>query len=121
MSSTLRKVVYWAPRLLGIAFILFVASLSRSVFNEYLDAWQTFLTLLMRLVPSLIFAVVLLLAWKWEWVGALLFSTFAAYYAFENLKHPHWILAISAPLFLVGFLFLLSWFSRGSAAKMQQH
>ena len=120
MHPTLRKILYWAPRLLCIGFILFVASFARTVFDEYLDAWQTVVALLRHLVPSFIFAAVLLLSWKWEWVGALLFSTFAAYYAFENLRHPHWVLAISAPLFVVGLLFLLSWLSR-SSVKNAQH
>ncbi len=119
MSPALRKILYWAPRVICIAFILFVASFSLHVFDEYLDTWSTVTALLRHLVPSFIFAIVLLFAWLWEWVGALLFLTFAGYYAAENLRHPHWILTVSGPLFIVGLLFLANWLMRESAENVQ--
>ncbi len=108
-SSTSKKVLFWAPRLLCIAFILFLASFALDVFHEYQDFWPTLIALLMHLMPALVAAVVLIFAWWWEWVGALLFCAFAAYYAAVNLRHPSWVLTISAPLFVVGLLFLASW------------
>ncbi len=119
MSPALRKILYWAPRVICIVFILFVASFAFSVFNEDLDTWDTLTALLKHLVPSFIFAVVLLFGWIWEWVGALVFLTFASYYAAENLRHPRWILTISGPLFVVGFLFLGNWLMRDSVEKVQ--
>jgi hypothetical protein len=117
VSPALRKILYWAPRVLCIAFILFVASFSLHVFDEYLDTWNTVTALLRHLVPAFIFAMALLFAWMWEWVGALLFLTFACYYAAENLRHPRWILSISAPLFVVGLLFLVNWMMRERVEK----
>jgi ABC-type microcin C transport system permease subunit YejB len=118
VNPSFRKVLYWAPRLLCIAFILFLASFSLHVFDEYLDLWPTAVAVLTHLVPSFIFAVVLMFAWRWEWVGALLFSTFAIYYGVTNLRHLSWVLTISAPLLVVGLLFLMSWLTHEPAGKI---
>ena len=68
----------------------------------------------MHLVPSFIVIVALVIAWRWKWVGAVLFCVLALSYvvmAWGQFPFVNY-LAISGPLFLVGLLFLLSWKSR---------
>lgn len=56
----------------------------------------------------------LAIAWRWEWVGAILFAGVGVGYIvmawgrFEALTY----LLIAGPLFLVGALFLASWLLR---------
>jgi hypothetical protein len=123
VAFSFRRVLYWAPRLLGIAFVIFLGYLSssgRDIFNDFNGFAQTAAALLMHLVPSFIFAGVLLFAWKWEWVGATLFSAFAVYYAASNLRHPRWALTISGPLITVGLLFLASWLAHPKVEQVDK-
>ncbi len=117
MNAPLRKALFWTPRLLGIAFIVFLSLFALDVFGEFHGFWQVTAALLIHLVPSFIVAAVLIISWKWEWVGALLFSAAAAYYAAMNLRHPNWVLTISGPLFVVGMLFLASWLGRRTGER----
>ena len=109
MGYLFRKALYWAPRLLGIAFIVFLGWFALDAFHELDSVADTTAALLSHLVPCFVITAVLLFAWKWEWVGGVLFSGFAVYYAAENFRHPRWVVTISAPLLLVGLLFLASW------------
>ena len=123
MALSLRKVLYWAPRLLCIAFIVFLSSFALDVFHEFdgVDGFgQATGALLIHLVPSFIFTAVLLFAWWWEWVGAVLFSGFAVYYAASNFRHPSWVLTISVPLVVVGLLFLASWLAHPSVEQVEE-
>ena len=117
MSSTTSKVLFWAPRLLCIAFIVFLSLFALDAFSEFHGFWLVTAALLIHLIPSFIVAIVLALAWKWEWVGGVCFCAAATYYAMTNLRHPNWILSISGPLFMVAALFLVTWLSRVRSTK----
>jgi len=120
VAFSLRNVLYWAPRLLCVAFIIFLSSFAIDVVHEFNGFGQSTAALLFHLVPSFIFTAVLLFAWKWEWVGAVLFSGFAVYFAASNLRHPRWVLTISAPLLVVGLLFLASWLAHPQAKRVKK-
>jgi len=109
VAFSLRKVLYWAPRLVCLAFIVFLSSFALDVFNEFDSIGEATIALFLHLVPSFIIAAALLFAWMWDWVGAVLFSGFAVYYAATSFRHPRWVLTISGPLFVVGLLFLSNW------------
>jgi len=55
--------------------------------------------------------IVLAIAWRWEWVGAVLFCGLAVFYVVWTWgRFPFGAyLAISRPLLLLGVLFLLNW------------
>jgi hypothetical protein len=73
MTTTTGKVLFWAPRLLCIAYIAFLSLFALDVVSEFHGFRQTTAALLIHLVPSFIVALILALAWKWEWIGAVLF------------------------------------------------
>lgn len=112
MSGYSRRILFWAPRALGIAFALFLSIFALDVFDEGYGFWNTLLALAMHLIPTAIVVVVLLLSWRWEWIGAVLFAAAGALYMANSLRHPDWILLISGPLFLIAVLFLVSWLKR---------
>lgn len=65
----------------------------------------------MHLIPSFIVVIALVVAWRWEWVGAVLFFGLAVFYvvmAWGRFPFGTY-LAISGPLGLIGVLFLLNW------------
>jgi hypothetical protein len=56
------------------------------------------------------------LAWRREWVGALLFGGLALYYGITAWGHASWVLLIAGPMLLVAILYGVAWASRRSLA-----
>lgn len=114
MSTGLKRFLYWSPRILCIAYALFLSLFALDVFGQGYTFGETLLALLIHLVPVYIVVIVLILAWRWDWVGAVVFTALAAAYIAVGWGEFHWsaYLAISGPLVLVGGLFLLSWVKR---------
>jgi len=114
MNTSIKRVLFWAPRILCILFALFLSLFALDIFDMGLGFWETILALLIHLVPVYIVVFVLFLAWKWEWVGAVLFTALAVFYVVWTWGKFDWstYLAISGPLFFIGVLFLLNWIYR---------
>ena len=110
----MKELIFWLPRVLTILFALFLSLFALDVFGEGLGFWQTALALFIHLIPTWIILIVLAVSWRWEWVGTILYVALGVLYAYFAVgrSHPEWTLVISAPLFLVGGLFLLNWLCR---------
>lgn len=111
MSLSLWRTLYWTPRVLTIAFILFLGVFALDVFGEGYSLGQTILALLIHLIPNFALLAILLVAWKWEWVGALLFAGLAIFYLVTTWGRFHWsaYVVISGSLALLASLFLVNW------------
>ncbi len=111
MNTSTKRLFFWAPRILGILFALFSSLFALDVLGEGYGFWETILALLIHLVPTYIVVIALIVAWRWEWVGAILFSALAVFYVAWTWGRFPWVayLAISGPLALVGVLFLVDW------------
>ena len=111
MNATTGRFLYWTPRILGILFAAFLGLFALDVFNEGYGPGETVVALVMHLVPTFVVLAALGVAWRWEWVGAVLFFGLAVFYVamawgqFPLVSY----LAISGPLFLTGLLFLVNW------------
>lgn len=107
------KIIYWLPRILSIGFALFLSLFSLDVFSEYSGS-AVLLPLLIHLIPSFVLLAVILVAWKCELVGMIVFLGFALFYiVMVGLDRPwSWYAGISGPSAIVGILFLLSWLER---------
>jgi hypothetical protein len=114
MNRNAKQALFWAPRILCILFAAFLSIFSFDVFGEDYGFWETVLALLIHLIPVYIVVIALVIAWRWEWVGAALFITLALVYLIMSWGRFHWsaYVAISGPLFLLGILFLLNWIYR---------
>ena len=112
MAQSAIRLVYWAPRVLGIAFVIFLSLFALDVFDEGLGFWQTLAALGMHLIPSFILVITLVLAWRWEWIGTAVFGAAGVLYTIWAWRHPNWVLFIAGPLFVVAALFIMSWISR---------
>ncbi len=102
----------WTPRILAILFALFLSVFALDVFAEPNGFWPTLLALLMHLVPSAIVLVVLVIAWRWEALGAALFCALGIVYLILEWGRFAWTAYafISGPLILIGALFLIDRF-----------
>jgi len=114
MNRLTQKSIYWSPRILCILATLFLMVFSLDVFNEAHGIKDLLLGLLMHNLPSLILFGLLALAWRWEWIGAVVFPAGGLFYIYIAwMKFPlSTYFLISGPFFLVGILFLLNWIYR---------
>jgi hypothetical protein len=122
MSNLAKKALFWTPRALSIAFIAFLSLFAMDVFDEHLGFWQTALALTVHLIPVFALIAVLVLAWRWEWVGAALYAAAGVLYVtwVVSMSRPVppamkliWILLIAGPAFVIAGLFLANWLRRG--------
>ena len=114
MNTSVKRVLFWTPRVLCILFAMFLSLFALDVFSEGYGFWETIVALLLHLVPTFIVVIALVIAWRWEWIGAILFIALALFYLVWTWGRFPWItyLTISGPLFLVGALFLINWVYR---------
>ena len=114
MNPTLRKTLLWLPRILGILFVLFTSLFSFDVFDMGLSLWESLLALVMHLlVPTMLLAVVVAFAWRWEWVGALGFGLWGIFYIvrFTGFDLTAYLLLTGIPL-VIAVLYLTGWLLR---------
>lgn len=109
MSARSDAFLLWSARILGLVVCLFFSLFALDAFGGGRTFFQALPGYLIHVAPVLALLGVVLLSWRWEWVGALVFTVLAAVYAYAARLHPSWILAISGPLLLVGVLFFASW------------
>ena len=114
MKRPVKRLLFWAPRILCILFAVFVSLFALDVVGEGYGLWGTILALLMHLIPTAVILIVLAISWRWEWVGGILFIALGVLYLVMSWGRFHWsaYLLISGPLFLVGVLFLVNWLYR---------
>jgi hypothetical protein len=106
-----KRLLFWTPRIFCILFAIFVSMFALDVFSEGYSFWETIIALLMHLIPTGIILIVLVFSWRWEWIGAILFTALGVFYIVKFWDRFHWstYFVISGPLFLIGFLFLINW------------
>lgn len=120
MNAT-QKSLYWAPRVLCILAILFVSMFAADAFEAGIPFWKQLLGFLIHLIPSFILTAMLVVSWKWELVGGIIFSAlgvlFTPFIFTHNfqMNHSVWmsigiVLMITFPFILVGALFISSHF-----------
>ena len=109
-----QKLLFWLPRGLAIAFILFVAVFSLDVFDTNQGFWMSLRGLLMHNIPTFVLILMLWISWRHEKIGGTLFILAGIIYAFFAFSRAgDWVMALlwSAQLsgiaFVIGGLFWL--------------
>ncbi|MBT4630853.1 hypothetical protein HOC06_01360 [Candidatus Woesearchaeota archaeon] len=107
----MKKVLFWLPRILTIIFILFISVFSLDVFSEY-SGLELLLALFMHLIPSLILTALLVVAWKWEKIGGILFILLGIgfFIFFSGYDMQIGALITTLPALVVGILFLINYY-----------
>ncbi len=117
--KTSHKIIYWLPRIICIAAILFISMFALDSFEPRLTIWQQLGHFFMHLIPSFVLLAFLLIAWKWEKIGGIIFLLiglgFTPLIFMHNyhMNHSVWIslsiiLTITMPFVVVGILFMVS-------------
>jgi hypothetical protein len=107
------RVLFWAPRLLGLLFAVFVSIFALDAFGEDRPLGQMLFTFVTHLVPAAVVAGVVLVAWRWSLIGFFGFSALAAFYminAWGRFATPVYAV-MAGPMVLTSVLFLLDWAS----------
>jgi hypothetical protein len=129
MSNLSKRALFWTPRALSIAFIAFLSLFALDVFDEHLGLWQVVLALIMHLIPVFVLIAALVLAWRWEWIGAALYAAAGLLYVawVVSMSRPVppairlvWILTIAGPAFVIAALFLANWLKRSDVRTLRR-
>jgi len=111
--------LHWVPRILCLLAILFISMFALDSFEVGLSIWQQFAAFFMHLIPSFMLLGILFIAWKWEFVGGIIFMVIGLGLTPYIFKHNYQmnhsvgislgiILMITFPFIVVGALFILS-------------
>lgn len=109
----MKKIFYWLPRILSIIFPLFLSEFAIDAFSEY-SGLEVIAPLFVHLIPTFVLLGAVMLAWRYDLVGTVIFMGFALLYVQNvGLERPwSWYAGIAAPAALVGILYLVSWYQR---------
>ncbi len=119
------KLLHWSPRIICILAILFISMFAADSFAPGLTIWQQLGAFFIHLIPSFILVAVLILAWKWEKIGGIIFillglglSPFIFQHNYEMNQSIGMslgiILMITFPFVVVGVLFIISHYMKKS-------
>ena len=104
--------IYWSPRICCIALVAFMSLFALDVFEEGYSPGEMLVGFLMHMIPMLALASVLVIAWRWPWVGAVVFGLAALAFLFltvaGGLPGLGTFLIIGAPLLMIALLFALN-------------
>ncbi|MFC1615679.1 hypothetical protein ACFL21_00935 [Patescibacteria group bacterium] len=103
-------VYYWPPRILSILFIIFISLLALDVFAEDYSIVEMIIGFIMHMLPSFALIAILILSWKKELIGGIAYLILGTFFTifFHTYEELIGFLLISAPVFITGFLFILS-------------
>ena len=114
MTTPVKRLVFWTPRILLICFALFLVLFSFDVFESAHSLGDVLLGLFMHNLPTLFLFGILAMTWRREWIGAILFPALGIFYLvaawgqFDMVAY----LVITGSLVLVGVLFFVNWLYR---------
>jgi hypothetical protein len=118
MSNLSKRLLFWTPRVLSIIFVAFLSIFALDVFDGRHGFWQTMLAFIIHEIPVFVLIAALILAWKWEWIGAALYAAAGLLYIawvlfiqhhIPPFARPIAILTLAGPAFVIAVLFLANW------------
>ena len=109
MSTRLHQILLWTPRLLGIAWAIFAAIPALHAIHDS-GPRSPAVALFLHLLPSLLVAAAVAVAWRYPLVGAIAFLVLAVVHVVHTggrLTLPVYLLT-TGPLVVTGVLFFVS-------------
>jgi hypothetical protein len=113
IDRRLAKYIYWTPRIAGALIALFVALFALDVFEEGGNFWLMIGGFLIHALPAILLGVALAFAWRWSWIGAVVYLAGALYFLRFLLGNPFQelglLLLFSGPMAVIAALFWVNW------------
>ena len=130
--KTMNRIIYWTPRILCIMAILFISLFALDSFDPALTIWRQIGGFLIHLIPSYVLISLLVVSWKWELIGGIIFAAigviFTPFIYLHNFQMNHSVsmsigivLMINFPFILVGILFIISYLLKKKQSKNPVH
>jgi hypothetical protein len=114
LTNILRFIIHWSPRVLCIILAAFPMLFT---FKQEATFLKKLADILFHLIPSFLVIFLLILSWKWPWIGGIILiglgTVFFIWYAQKNQSY-----ALGIYLFINGILFLLDWFQKKDIRKI---
>ena len=121
------SLIHWIPRVICILAILFISMFAADAFAPEHSIWQQIGDFLMHLIPSFILLALLIVAWKWELIGGVIFTVIGIVLSPLIFYHNYSmnqsvsmsfliLLVITFPFIVVGILFIISHFMKKKVA-----
>jgi hypothetical protein len=106
------KALYWIPRIFTILAILFMMMFSIDVFSGNEPLGRKLLGFLMHNIPVWILIGILIVAWRWEFIGGMLFvmAFIAGSLFFRSFSGNPGSLTVLVPFLITGILFILHYY-----------
>jgi len=107
MTDTMERALTWAPRILCLLFAAFISIFAADVFTEGRPFFLTLAALAMHLIPSTLVVLLVVVAWRHEWIGALVGAALAIFWMEtkgHQLPWADWAI-IAGPLLLIAALY----------------
>ena len=119
MTKPIKQIIYWAPRIFCILFAIFISIFSLDVFSAGYNFWQTVFAFTMHNIPTAVIIIALIISWRREWIGGVLFTALGFLYIIMEWGKFHLdaYLLISGLLFLIGILFFVNWFYKSKISS----
>jgi peptidoglycan/LPS O-acetylase OafA/YrhL len=125
------KLLHWLPRILCILAILLISVFALDAFNPELTLWNQIIGFIRHLIPSFILILLLVLAWKKELIGGIVFTIIGLglspliFIHNYRMNHSVWmslgiITIITIPFTIVGILFILSHYRKKRLLQQQK-
>lgn len=113
------KFMFWLPRICCILSILFISLFALDSFTKEKPLKIQVVDMMIHLIPTFILLLILILAWKKEFIGGIILLLISILFApiiyIQNYNINHSleksvfvVFIINLPFFLSGFLFILS-------------
>ena len=112
--------IFWTPRIIAVAFTLFLMLFSLDVFGNDYGFWGTALAFLMHNIPVFVLAAAILISWrKHGWLAGSIFILAGLLYialvtrtailnGFE-WYYLIWAIQLAGPAIFIGVLFFIDW------------
>jgi hypothetical protein len=126
------KLIHWLPRIICILAILFVSMFAFDAFAPGLTLGQQLGAFFVHLITSFVLLAFLIVAWKWEYLGGIIFTLIGLglspfIFLLNHIRNGMTVgnslivvLIINIPFVLVGILFIVSHFlKKKNQLKMQ--
>jgi hypothetical protein len=105
----MKRILYWAPRVLALLAALFVGLFALDVFSEGHPLGEAIVGFIIHLTPTWLILAALIIAWRWERLGGAAFLALAAGFLFWFGLNWNVVLILALPAAVIGLLFLADW------------
>jgi hypothetical protein len=123
------KIIHWTPRVICILSILFISLFAADAFKGNDTIWLKIGGFFMHLIPTFVLIALLIIAWKWEYIGGILFTIIglltAPFIFMHNYNVNHFpiencigiVAIINLPFIIVGILFIISHYMKKKSSS----